>query len=155
MRAASHFKSCKIATVVLLTALCPYVSTQCPQGWQAFEDSCYVFIIQPVACMDAVIFCNKFGGNLVEITSESKNAFVTKMLNTTNMRSTWLGIHDLLQDGQWQYFSSARPATFFKWPEGTASVTGPEGCAYLSHLGFWTRRGCAGWGHNFVCEQKI
>ncbi|XP_025098998.1 low affinity immunoglobulin epsilon Fc receptor-like isoform X3 [Pomacea canaliculata] len=142
------------ALAVLLTIVSG--SSTCPTGWQEFDNSCYVFLNETISCLSAVAFCSKEGAELVEITSEKENNFVVKLLTTKDGLSAWLGVNDIIQDGQWVYFSSQSPLSYNNfYPNRPKSKRlSSKGCALLLANGMWLEMFCR-LTFNAICEMNM
>ncbi|XP_025098996.1 low affinity immunoglobulin epsilon Fc receptor-like isoform X1 [Pomacea canaliculata] len=160
------------ALAVLLTIVSG--SSTCPTGWQEFDNSCYVFLNETISCLSAVVqcvnsilstsvmedyveaFCSKEGAELVEITSEKENNFVVKLLTTKDGLSAWLGVNDIIQDGQWVYFSSQSPLSYNNfYPNRPKSKRlSSKGCALLLANGMWLEMFCR-LTFNAICEMNM
>ncbi|GFS09737.1 macrophage mannose receptor 1 [Elysia marginata] len=89
-------------------------STECPQGYHPFKDSCYALVIETSTWLDARSRCVKFGGHLVTIGDSEENQVVTGLLggkarlpirrsntNILQTSSTAYSQVPILPDGTW------------------------------------------------------
>lgn len=67
----------------------------CPNGWTFFEGSCYFFSNQTATWVNARERCKEIGGDLVNVSSDSQNAFVSSHYSSLSCLSegAWIGLH--------------------------------------------------------------
>ncbi|XP_025098997.1 brevican core protein-like isoform X2 [Pomacea canaliculata] len=156
MATGLQLKSCGLAVLIACFLKHSRVNCSCAAGWELFEDSCYALLNDTFSCMMAVEFCNKEGAELVEITSESENNFVADFMKKRRGQYIWMGINDIIQEGQWIYLTSHKPLSYSNWAhnEPDNKLYGSEGCALLLPHGLWYDMPCR-FGYNAVCEMNL
>ncbi|KAH3806759.1 hypothetical protein DPMN_135085 [Dreissena polymorpha] len=66
--------------VILFSLLAATEGTDCPDGWLAFDCSCYLFPKTPARFWEAVHYCQIHGGNLIHVDSDMENYFIKNCL---------------------------------------------------------------------------
>ena len=70
----------------------------CPTGWEKFDKNCYLFQdtdLQPWTT--ARYKCQKQGGNLVSITSQQEQDFITFHYQRKAAGNIWIGVYSLIE----------------------------------------------------------
>ncbi|KAK7508249.1 hypothetical protein BaRGS_00000488 [Batillaria attramentaria] len=131
----------------------------CPNDWIQFEESCYVFLDESgIPWTSAKVMCEALGGSMLEVTSSEENDFVKSHTN----ENVWLGLNDMVREGQWVWVSTHEQAVYTNWapgqPDDSHSHESGQDCAYLEgSTGHWDDHWCeitAGWSMSVVCETK-
>ncbi|XP_052805947.1 perlucin-like protein [Mya arenaria] len=96
----------------------PHVLSSCPNGWIAYEGSCYLFNNKDnMSFVAAEEFCTQNGGHVVHIDDEAENNFIkdqARQYTHTSTKLLWIGIKDMVE-GEWRYTSDDSLVTFFDW----------------------------------------
>ncbi|KAH3710011.1 mucin-2-like [Dreissena polymorpha] len=131
-----------------------YMNLTCPRGLESFDTSCYAFVKHEMPFDQAVDYCMQRGAYLVQMNSQSENAFLVEHLKHTHEGPVvyWLGISDFQREGHWQYVGTSEEATFTDWapnePDDKHNLDGDTDtadCAVLSpNLNWkWQDSGCS------------
>lgn len=109
--------------------------SRCPQGWQSFQDSCYLTELDwPMQVDDAIDHCNKQQAHLVAINSKAENQFVQELVGR---QTVWIGLSmDQTGEGNWSW-AGGSPMTYSNWDadqHGHAPLSMPMDVAYMN---FW------------------
>ncbi|XP_052805949.1 perlucin-like protein [Mya arenaria] len=112
----------------------PHVLTSCPNGWIAYEGSCYLFNNKDkMSFVAAEEFCKQNGGHVVHIDGEAENNFIkdqARQYPKTSLKLWWIGIKDMT-DGEWRYTSDDSLVTFFDWDPSQPNKGSNAECAVL------------------------
>ncbi|KAK7105312.1 CD209 antigen-like protein C [Littorina saxatilis] len=136
------------------------VLRKCPFSWTLHgESSCYKYISTATTWHSAKVQCENRGASLVEIDSETENAFVFRMVDSKGAKQAWLGLSDLGEEGVFLLPSGQLPA-FTKWHLWEPNdADGREDCAVFmpgrsDFSDSWNDAPC-GSNNPFVCEQQV
>ncbi|XP_052237663.1 snaclec aspercetin subunit alpha-like [Dreissena polymorpha] len=66
--------------VILFALLAASEGTDCPDGWLAFEGSCYLFADIHAHFTEAAHYCQQHGGSLIHVDSDTENDFIRNYL---------------------------------------------------------------------------
>ena len=112
----------------------------CPIGWFLHGKSCFLAIdIPTLEWNDARRICQKFGGELANITNAAENQFVLNLLISqakTTINGAWLGLHRKADKSF--YWTDGTPLSGYKaW--NTNEPGASEGCTHIYGLGSISR----------------
>ncbi|XP_062607293.1 perlucin-like protein [Saccostrea cucullata] len=153
--------SIMIFTIVAIIAviIAPVETNPCPHGWVHHASSCYLFISDVHKdWRGAMSHCNVLQAKLVEIETAAEDEFIRLHLKNNNYTGQfWMGLSDILREGEWVWMSSQKVATYTNWGPGLPdNYANNEDCGTLwNHYGFlWNDKYC---GHhvNFICENEM
>nr|AJA37872.1 C-type lectin [Littorina littorea]QBA18379.1 VIgL family C-type lectin-related protein [Littorina littorea] len=119
----------------------------CPADWSVFGQSCYAFFTQPLKWVDAKAACERQHGILVEIDSLQENAFVYNMVK--GVRSAWIGLNDIEQEGVFVWASSGRLPSYSHWESNQ-----PDNWKGKEHCGTIWAYGGDRW-NDAMCDHQI
>ncbi|XP_052699692.1 echinoidin-like [Crassostrea angulata] len=155
-----------IGPLFLSLNLLQSVTGDCRDGWTKFQGSCYLFASDQASWPEAEAFCLSMNSNLVEIGSESENAFVEGELKIIhghdshsshqNEVSYWLGGNDLEMEGTFKWVRSDAPLVFTDWNPGQPDdFSSGEDCIELQGAMdyHWNDLSCSA-RHRFICESS-
>lgn len=117
----------------------------CETGWEFFDGSCYKVTatsLSPTAARDA---CVNETADLVKITSEEENTFVS----TLAAGEAWIGL-EKAQDGAF-YWKDGVKISYNKWKSGD-SRSNP--CVVIESRGDWRSVLCSSTPPKYVCEKS-
>ncbi|XP_061072098.1 CD209 antigen-like protein C isoform X4 [Conger conger] len=102
-----------------LEKCCPVNSNErvckpCPQDWKLFSSKCYYFSGEEKSWEDSRSDCLRQGADLVVITSEEEQGFIT---NRTREHPYWIGLTDSKTEGVWLWVDKTSPQKWF-WRSG-------------------------------------
>ncbi|XP_052249792.1 perlucin-like protein [Dreissena polymorpha] len=121
-------------------------STDCPDGWLAFEGSCYLFGHTPAHFTEAQHFCAQHGGSLIHVDLAMENDFIRtyiRDLHQSDSHHWWLGLTDVLVEGHFKWVDTNTPATFLGWAPGEEFTLNEDCAAFYNSLDFkWADVGC-------------
>ncbi|KAM4675078.1 uncharacterized protein O3C94_007892 isoform 2-T2 [Discoglossus pictus] len=83
----------------------------CETEWTLFNSSCYFFSKVKMNWMKARAMCMKKDSDLVVITSENEQIFISSV---TNSNRHWIGLSDLDDEGVWQWVDGTGYETSYK-----------------------------------------
>ncbi|CAM9651083.1 unnamed protein product [Lampetra planeri] len=127
----------------------------CPDRWKIFGGHCYLLTLRRKSWNDANSTCRNLGGYLAIVTSiEEKDwlAFVGKR------RSYYLGLHDSVVEGRWEWVDGSPVSEPTFWHEGQPdnwahALEGREDCGGMKYDGDWNDYSCSE-ALGFVCERE-
>ena len=128
---------------------------------------CYLFSLEKKNWDDSMTTCKLLKGNfeLVSIISESENRFISYALNSLKIESSWIGLNDLENEGNFSW-SDGLPPTYgshlyhYPWrsSEPNSYVGGNEDCVSVWNADFlgemlWNDAQCTN-AKNFICKEN-
>ncbi|XP_052684014.1 perlucin-like [Crassostrea angulata] len=133
-------------------------SPPCPHGWFYRGSSCYAFFTDaPATWTEAEVHCNLMQSRLVEIETVVEDEFLeVHLMNNGFKGDFWIGLSDILVDGEWLWMSTQTVAQYTNWwpgePNNYHSIA--EDCAALHGRMFhWYDIPCSR-KNNFICEKE-
>ncbi|XP_032407990.1 macrophage mannose receptor 1 isoform X1 [Xiphophorus hellerii] len=158
---------CKRRDSFINTTMAPTTPPKggCAPEWLTFKGKCYKFFADKKNWKDARTHCQKEGGNLVSITSEKEQAFLTTQM-LSQKEDLWLGMNDI----NWEMnfvWTDGRAILFTNWAKGHPTST-PDGRYFLDEAfdcvimvgstlkikGQWKVEDC-GEKRDFVCKKNV
>ncbi|XP_054126116.1 C-type lectin domain family 4 member A-like [Melozone crissalis] len=104
----------------------------CPKGWRRFQGSCYFLSTDTMDCAESAENCTGMGSQLVVITSQAEQEFLTEQKNQDVQRmNLYIGLFEVDVD-QWQWVDKTPynvNATFWKSNEPSNGHT--ENCTVM------------------------
>ncbi|XP_045194284.2 perlucin-like protein [Mercenaria mercenaria] len=132
---------------------CPTVFA-CPDGWEMFQDSCYLFVDSCKSFTNAENNCRSLDARLVHVESGEENTFLRSYLSGLPMADYWIGMTDEDQEGNWKWYGNGVDVQFFDWKPGEASSNRHENCAVFGDTISYTWADVAcGSRRKSVCEM--
>ncbi|XP_045202009.1 perlucin-like protein [Mercenaria mercenaria] len=132
--------------------------TDCPDGWLAFEGSCYLLEFDSVHFTEAEEYCKQHGANLVHVETNEENMFLKGFIQSYLKEADyWIGMTDEIIEGVWKWYGSNTPIEFSDWgPTEPQDANMAEDCAVFHHsLKYqWADVGCAT-NRKALCEKRI
>ncbi|XP_062568466.1 perlucin-like [Saccostrea cucullata] len=131
--------------------------SQCPHGWIQRNSSCYAFITgAPDGSTEAEIYCNFLHSRLVEIETVAENEFIRIHLMDNHLKGNfWIGLSDVLVEGEWVWLSTQSPATYTDWaPHEPNNANSNEKCGTIDYNYHWNDLRCSE-KSNFICEKMV
>ncbi|XP_062568459.1 perlucin-like protein [Saccostrea cucullata] len=131
----------------------------CPHGWTSRESSCYAFISDtPEDWMTAMSYCNALHATLVEIETVAEDEFLRMhLLDSKATGGYWIGLSDILVEGDWVWTSTQTNPTYSNWNPGQPdNVHHHQDCGQLyGPYRFHWDDGLCNTANNFICEKAI
>ncbi|XP_025098999.1 perlucin-like protein [Pomacea canaliculata] len=124
----------------------------CDNGWEHFEESCYVLIADEVNYPSSLDICKKLGGYLVEINSERENTFL-RLFFGKKMERVWQGINDISQEGRWVFSRTGYRVLGTYWHKGEPNNYDNEDCAIFDYRATWFDISCNSL-FPLICEKQ-
>ncbi|XP_056001556.1 ladderlectin-like [Ostrea edulis] len=120
--------------------------TNCPQGWNKHDKSCYKLNKRKLTRTVANQFCRNLSARLAEIGTKSENDFINNIItNNSGTDRAWLGGVDMGKEGTWIWSFSEIPLTFQNWDQGESNDgDGNEDCLEIlgTKYGRWNDNVC-------------
>ncbi|XP_048769474.2 perlucin-like protein [Ostrea edulis] len=145
-----------ILTIAYISAVW---SQNCPNHWTNHQSSCYLFMQDvPVDFIEAGSFCQRRASKLVEVETAYENNFLrSHIVGTRPQEGYWIGLSDIVSEGEWVWTSTQTKASFVDWtPNQPDNSQGHQDCAmFFAPDGFhWNDHFCtvkAG----YICEMDL
>ena len=133
----------------------PAVESECPEGWDLYQDTCYRLGGTGMTQSDARYECRGTnGGSLVQISSEGENNFVKELLRRNaadDVTSAWIGIWHL--SNSWMDLMED-VVTYTDWASPDSPQSPGHVCAVFSKDADWAwRETNCDEERPFVCER--
>ncbi|XP_062568493.1 perlucin-like protein [Saccostrea cucullata] len=130
----------------------------CPHGWVYNDSSCYAFISDyPMDWNEAMMYCRALQAKLVEIETASENGFLRlHLLDNKATGHYWIGLNDILSEGEWVWMSYQQTPTYTDWSPGQPdNYQQHEDCTLLwgATRFHWDDALCS-YKENFICEKE-
>eukprot|EP00105_Crassostrea_gigas_P029096 XP_011450931.1 PREDICTED: perlucin [Crassostrea gigas] len=128
----------------------------CPHGWVNRGSSCYAFITDaPDGWTEAEFYCNLMHSRLVEIETAVEDEFLRlHLIDSKATGSFWIGLTDILVEGEWVWMSTQTIAQYTNWWPGEPNNRNIEDCAVSTgSLFHWNDVSCSS-KCNFICEKE-
>ncbi|XP_052702222.1 perlucin-like protein [Crassostrea angulata] len=127
----------------------------CDNGWIPYENHCYWCSPNPDNFHNAVVNCSGKGSILIEIKDAAEEKWVLLQSLIRNYTNLWIGLTDLVEEGQYVYSSSGLKPSYSNWeksqPDG--GVEESEDCAALhTTQRKWHDYPCSD-NHSYVCKK--
>ncbi|XP_053703792.1 galactose-specific lectin nattectin-like [Synchiropus splendidus] len=129
----------------------------CPPGWSQYGCKCFKFFGDNKDWADAEFFCVAQGGNLASIHSAAEHRFVKNLIKRATGRDlrTYVGGHDLYQEGRWSWSDGKRFVFPGGWHRGEPNNHGGrEDCLELNFHGAGNDLPCH-LRRPFVCTKPM
>jgi len=118
----------------------------CPPSWTALGQGCYMFLEERMNWFMAKAACEARSGYLVEVDTEDENNLLIAETQRLGLRSLWIGLNDLDNQGVWRWSRYRRKAVFtafsFGKPSYNVERNGMEHCVILKHRNGWNNIDC-------------
>ncbi|XP_064018341.1 macrophage mannose receptor 1-like [Pogoniulus pusillus] len=117
---------------------------QCPEGWVAYGDHCFMVHRDLRAWHEALSSCNESHGSLASIHSPQEHSFVLSQLGYKAVDELWIGLNDLNTPMYFEW-SDGSPVTYTKWLPGepNPAISGQEDCVLMAgEDGSWADSAC-------------
>ena len=138
----------------------------CPEGWIAYNDSCYQFnmdISQKTTWAEAEAACNAIGNfaSLVKINSQSEQDFVNQRIQSISGTDAWIGLNDINKENVFKWTAdksstSLDNTNYQIWANGIPSENNDgRDCAMILSVrkdGAWSVQNCSQ-KQNYVCMR--
>ena len=129
--------------------------TACQDGFVAHRNSCYLFSHETVTWADAVLTCQLFDSQLVEIEDAVENAYLKAAVKALSGSWGWyIGLTDKAVEGEFEWMDSKKSllGIFKDWQQGNPGDN-DQNCAVLySRASYqWADTSCEN-KLNYICE---
>ncbi|KAL4217898.1 hypothetical protein ACF0H5_022637 [Mactra antiquata] len=141
---------CLIISSVVPELLCKNgraITSNCPNGWTVYEQSCYVLGHTKSDFNNAVIFCQHYNAKLVEIETDLENNFLRSYLKDFKDPIHWIGATDSIIEGEWRWYSDDAHLNYADWYPGEPNNAKYYNCALMYGGGYnfhWVDAPCSG-----------
>jgi len=129
----------KVLILITLVAMATMTNAvfSCPQFWDLFNGSCYLYLGDRVTWTAAEARCNEFfttkgNGHLTSVLSKEENRFVYELFrsaagvddiadwvydrnNRNPVYGVWIGLHQAVANGPWVNTDGSAQGSFEKW----------------------------------------
>ena len=131
-------------------------SASCPDGFVSHRNSCYLFSHETARWADAVLSCQLFDSQLIEIEDSTENAYIKNVVKGLGGAAWYIGATDKAVEGEFVWMNSKQPLAqvFTDWMPGEpGNYNHDESC-----LALWKGNSYQ-WGdiscedrYNYICE---
>ncbi|XP_065651893.1 von Willebrand factor D and EGF domain-containing protein isoform X3 [Hydra vulgaris] len=126
----------------------------CPDGWLGYEKHCYLFYYinqasQAQNWSNALLSCQRYGGNLLSIEDQAENTFIKNQLKS-RYRSYWIGLNDIKIEGTFVWSDGSSPK-ISNWKANEPNSLGDEDCVEINSDG-WNDLPCQTLLNGFICK---
>ncbi|XP_052761682.1 C-type lectin domain family 10 member A-like [Mya arenaria] len=132
----------------------PSLATDCPDGWMAFNTSCYLFAHDNMHYVEAEKYCEHLHSHPVRIDSQEESIFLTSFLADIKDPYHWIGLNDDVIEGLWKWHDTDKVPTFTNWYPGQPDGHRNANCAIIhASLHYkWSDQGCQE-SYKPLCEK--
>ncbi|XP_068178672.1 type-2 ice-structuring protein-like [Antennarius striatus] len=126
-------------------------ASQCPEGWQPYENRCYLVVNITQNRINAEFQCESFGSSLAPAYSIQQYHFLKQLAWDAGLRTAWIGGYNF--QGYWRW-DDGTPFTYNNWHIN--EMNGYYGCLYLLSEGVlgWVTARCTD-SHPFICSMNL
>ncbi|KAG7509013.1 hypothetical protein JOB18_031577 [Solea senegalensis] len=143
------------------------------EGWTEHNSRCFFLSADTKEWLDARTYCIDKGGDLAVVLSEGDQKFLTnlteeKFKSNVEFNGTWIGLHDMDQEGAFQWVNGKRPSKKY-WVNGQpdnqthdSSLEGADCVVLVFELNERTDQTFRNWDdiacidqRNYICESKV
>ncbi|XP_063446638.1 perlucin-like protein [Mytilus trossulus] len=145
-----------VGTVVLCT---------CPNGWNHYEDKCFFLSRDNETFGNSLMLCEVIGrqygrsASLATVDDAKTQQFLTDLMIKINSIGMYIGLNDLVTEGEFHWIANGKQATYFNWgPTQPNNRGGNENCVAMRVdpvIGFnysWTDGPCTV-PTTYICEM--
>ena len=132
----------------------------CPSGWDPYGDKCYkvypkTFTVRGKNWEDARAVCLSYGGDLVSISNQSEQTFLSQKTKQYKSQLFWIGFNDRRNESNFEW-SDGSDVTFknWGWREPNDRFKS-EDCTemYYSFRSRWNDDSCAK-EYGYICKRQ-
>ena len=128
-------------------------SSECPQDWYRYEDSCYKEFTEKKTWLKALDFCRSMDSDLLSIRDKNEANVILNRYLLSGVRY-WIGLSDLEKNDRFEW-SDRTDFNYENWKYGEPNhYNGLEDCVELRSSGTWNDANCFV-SRNFVCKMQI
>ncbi|KAL2086673.1 hypothetical protein ACEWY4_017732 [Coilia grayii] len=144
------------ACAVLLLCGAAHGQSDCPTGWNVFNNRCFKLVTYHATFHKAQEACEFENSHLASVHSAAENNFIHGLVRATGFyaQGLWIGGSDDGSEGVW-YWIDGSPFNFADWSPGQPNNFGDEDCLMMSpydHLR-WKDLRCD-FAMPFVCSTR-
>ena len=116
-----------------LPTLSPVSSTDCRDGWLAYDGSCYKLLSHDESFDSCDALCATEGATMLCIPDAATNVWISNNLMTSG-GDLWIGLSDQETEGQWEWnWESGCDSSYFDWNSGAPGGGTRENCARIQY----------------------
>ncbi|XP_033731875.1 perlucin-like protein isoform X2 [Pecten maximus] len=144
---------------LILTSVIVQAIRGCPNGWTAFNDSCYLVSFHKEDWSAASTDCHSYHGYLAEVLDSNENNFLTELVTQYQKHEDyWLGATDIFVEGDWRWNVNGQHLNYTNWQHGEPDNRHSHGedclaAHYSSSRVQWRDYACTS-KHYFICETR-
>jgi len=137
-----------------------FQALDCPSGWDGYGNSCYKFVVQSSSMRgrnweNARRDCLGYGGDLVNIASQSEMSFIYNRSSKVWNQHYWIGLNDQHNESQfvWSDGTPYNASVYSNWYPGEPNDrAGEEDCVELFRTS-WNDNVCEE-EYGYICEKN-
>ncbi|BFZ20749.1 hypothetical protein BsWGS_23788 [Bradybaena similaris] len=145
-------------TIVLFLGLAVQcVFGGCNVGWVENKGYCYSFSDHELNFFNAAAMCNVYGGNLIQVDSAEKQAWLDAQLAERKISEVLIGGSSLNHKGVFKWVPSEKQIDggYTNWYPGDPNNHDTERCIYIYQGSKWINVDCVGRLFKYVCEKRL
>lgn len=133
----------------------------CPEGWIAYNDTCYQFNMnanQKMTWLDAKAACKAIGdfSTLVTINSQDEQDFINQRIQKLYGIDSWIGLNDDKNEGVFRWSADESLTEYQIWANGKPSENRDNlDCVMILSVrkdGAWSVQNCSQ-KQNYICMR--
>ncbi|XP_035670035.1 uncharacterized protein LOC118411665 [Branchiostoma floridae] len=139
--------------LLLLTAISSARAQTCPDGWLSYRQSCYLIVGTSKTWHQARRECQTLQADLASLATGLEQVWMG--LQIPNINGHWIGLHDIPQEGSWQWADGTPySSTVTSWNVGEPNNVGDEDCVEVLQGGGWNDHSCSV-SRPYICERSV
>ncbi|XP_070684367.1 type-2 ice-structuring protein-like isoform X2 [Pempheris klunzingeri] len=126
-------------------------SSNCPQGWQPYQDNCYLLVNLTYSWSNAEFLCESLGASLASAHNLWEDRFLKQLAWKAGFLTAWIGGYRF--QGFWRW-DDGTPFNYNNWYSHNSPSS--YDCLYLNSQDSrgWSNVRCH-LGHPFICSLKV
>ncbi|XP_066304554.1 lymphocyte antigen 75-like [Branchiostoma lanceolatum] len=139
--------------LLLLTTFSSACAQTCPDGWLSYRQSCYIIVGTSKTWQQARAACQTLQADLASLATGLEQVWIG--IQIPNINGHWIGLHDMSQEGSWQWTDGTPySSTFTSWNPGEPNNVGDEDCVEVLQGGGWNDHSCSV-SRPYICERSV
>ncbi|KAI8521387.1 hypothetical protein Bbelb_011410 [Branchiostoma belcheri] len=140
--------------LLLLTVLSSACAQNCPDGWLYYRQSCYRIVETSTTWQQARTACQALQADLTSLATGLEQVWMGIQIRNINGNGHWIGLHDMSQEGTWQWTDGTPYSSPTSWNPGEPNNAGDEDCVEVLQGGGWNDHSCTVL-RPYICERSV